>query len=98
MKLIIQAVNFDIADKLTQYIEKKTKKYERVLKENVDVEFRLTVVKPESTLNKETQLRVLGVGQEVFARKVCDTFEQGVDETLTAMERQMERLKEKNVG
>lgn len=95
MRLTVQAVNFDIADKLTQYIGKKTKKYDKTLDDSVEMEFRLTVVKRESALNKETQLRILGLGHEVFAQKVCDTFEQGVDETLAAAERQLERLKEK---
>ncbi len=95
MKLTVQAVNFDIAEKLQAYIEKKTKKYGKLLDEGAELEFRLTVVKPESEHNKETQLRILGVGQSIFAQKVCDTFEQGVDETLEAVERQLEKLKNK---
>ncbi len=95
MKLTVQAVNFDIAEKLQAYIEKKTKKYNKSLEEGAELEFRLTVVKPETDHNKETQLRVLGIGQVVFAQKVCNTFEEGVDECLEAVERQLEKLKNK---
>lgn len=95
MKLNVYAVNFDMTEKLNLYIGKKTKKYNKNLPEGAEMEFRLTVVKRETAMNKETQLRILGLGQEVFAQKVCDTFEQGVDETLSAVERQLERLKEK---
>ncbi len=95
MKLNVYAVNFDMTEKLNLYIEKKTKKYNKNLPDGAEMEFRLTVTKREAAMNKETQLRILGLGQDVFAQKVCDTFEQGVDETLAAAERQLERLKEK---
>lgn len=95
MKLNVYAVNFDMTEKLNQYIEKKTKKYNKNLPEAAEMEFRLTVIKRETVMNKEAQLRILGLGQEIFAQKVCNTFEQGVDETLSAIERQLDRLKEK---
>ena len=56
---------------------------------------RMTVVKPETNLNKETHVRVVGVGGELFAQKVCDTFEQGVDDCLEAIEKQIEKQKDK---
>ena len=55
----------------------------------------MTVVKPETNLNKETHVRVVGVGGELFAQKVCDTFEQGVDDCLEAIEKQIEKQKDK---
>lgn len=95
MKLTVKAVNFEIAQKLEKYLEKKTQKYNKSLPENAEMEFRLTVVKPETNLNKETQLRILGVGSELFAQKTCDTFEQGIDEVLEAVNRQIEKLKDR---
>ena len=95
MKLNTQAVNFEIAERLEKHIEKKTKRYEKLLPESAEMEIRMTVVKPETNLNKETAIRVLGVGSELFAQKVCDTFEQGVDDCLEAIERQLEKTKDK---
>lgn len=95
MKLTVKAVNFEIAQKLEKYLEKKTQKYNKSLPENAEMEFRLTVVKPETNLNKETQLRILGVGSELFAQKTCDTFEQGIDEVLEAVNRQIEKMKDR---
>lgn len=95
MKVTVQAVNFDIAEKLEQYIEKKTKKYHKFLGDSAEMEIRMTVVKPESAMNKETTVRISGVGQELFAQKTFDTFEQGVDECLEAIGRQIEKMKEK---
>ncbi len=95
MKLTVQAVNFDIAEKLEKYIEKKTKKYPKILDEGAELEFRLTVVKPESEKNKETQIRILGMGGTLFAQKTCDSFEQGIDECLDAIDHQLEKAKNK---
>ena len=55
----------------------------------------MTVVKPETNLNKETHVRVMGAGAELFAQKVCDTFEEGVDDCLEAIEKQLEKRKDK---
>lgn len=95
MKLYTKAVNFEIAERLEKHIEKKTKRYEKLLPESAEMEIQLTVVKPETNLNKETHVRVVGVGGELFAQKVCDTFEQGVDDCLEAIEKQIEKQKDK---
>ncbi|MBQ0076617.1 MAG: ribosome-associated translation inhibitor RaiA [Bacteroidales bacterium] len=96
MKLNINSVNFEIAERLEKYIEKKTRRYERLLpSEEVIMELRLTVVKPETNLNKQTQIRILGNGPELFAEKTCDTFEQGIDLCLEALDKQLEKLKQR---
>ena len=92
MTITIQPVNFDIAERLTKYINKKTARYEKLLPASAEMEVRMTVVKPETNLNKETRVRILGIGNELFAQKTCDTFEQGVDECLEAIDRQVEKL------
>ena len=95
MKLNVKAVNFEIAERLEKHIAKKTKRYEKLLPESAEMEIQLTVVKPETNLNKETHVRVVGLGAELFAQKVCDTFEQGVDDCLEAGEKQIEKQKDK---
>ncbi len=95
MTVNTQAVNFDIAERLEKYIEKKTRRYEKLLPKTAEISIRMTVVKPETNLNKETQIRILGMGAEMFVEKTCDTFEQGIDEGLEAIDRQIEKLKDK---
>ena len=95
MKLNTKAVNFEIAERLEKHIAKKTKRSEKLLPESAEMEIQLTVVKPETNLNKETHVRVVGFGAELFAQKVCDTFEQGVDDCLEAIEKQIEKRKDK---
>lgn len=95
MKLNTLPVNFEIAERLEKYIEKKTRRYEKILTPNAEMEIRMTVVKPETNLNKQTTVRVLGTGTELFAEKICDTFEEGIDLCLEALDRQIEKQKNK---
>ena len=95
MKLNTQAVNFEMAERLEKHIEKKTRRYEKLLTPSAERDIRMTVVKPETNLNKETTIRIIGMGSEVFAQKTCDTFEQGIDECLEALEKQVEKLKDR---
>ena len=95
MKLNVKAVNFEIAERLEKHIAKKTKRYEKLLPESAEMEIQLTVIKPETNLNKETHVRVVGLGAELFAQKVCDTFEEGIDDCLDAVDKQLEKRKDK---
>ena len=95
MKLNMKAVNFEIAERLEKHIAKKTKRYEKLLPESAEMEIQLTVVKPETNLNKESHVRVVWFGAELFAQKVCDTFEEGIDDCLDAVEKQLEKRKDK---
>ena len=94
MKLTINSVNFEMAERLEKYINKKTTRYSKLLTNpGAEMEIRMTVVKPETNLNKQTQIRILGNGPEMFAEKTCDTFEQGIDLCLEALDKQIEKLK-----
>lgn len=96
MKLTINPVNFDIAERLSKYIVKKTNRYHKILNNpGAEMEIRLTVVKPETNLNKEAAIRIIGNGAEMFAEKTCDTFEQAIDIALEAIDKQIEKLKDK---
>ena len=96
MKLTVNAVNFEMAERLEKYIDKKTKRYEKVLNNaGAELQIRMSVIKPETNLNKETKVRVIGNGPEMFAEKVCDTFEQGLDQCLDIIDRQIEKLKDR---
>ena len=95
MKLNVKAVNFETAERLEKYIEKKTRRYEKLLSPSAELEIRMTVVKPETNLNKETAIRIMGMGTELFAQKVCDTFEQGIDECLEALDKELEKHKDR---
>ena len=59
------------------------------------VEVSMKVVKPETAMNKEVALRV-NAGAELYAEKVCDTFEEAIDNCVDALLRQLQKNKEKS--
>lgn len=96
MDIRIQAIHFDIADRLTDFINKKAERLARRFPALTDIEVNLRVVKPESAQNKEALLKVVcPQHDDVVATKVADTFEEAVDLAIEAVERQLEKYKEK---
>ena len=94
MDVRIQAIHFDIADKLVNFINKKA---ERVARHNVnitDVDVTLKVVKPETAMNKEAVIKIKAPQEEYVATKTADSFEEAIDLCLEAIERQMEKKKD----
>ena len=89
MNLTINAVNFEMAEKLEQFIEKKMNRFERHLNADDKVEIRMSVVKPQTNANKEVKLRIAGM----FAEKTADSFEEAIDACLAALEGQLEKRK-----
>ncbi len=96
MEVKIKAIHFDITERLTEFINKKA---QRLARHNVNIsniDFTLKVVKPESAMNKEVVVRVTVPQQdELVATKVADSFEEAVDLALEALERPLEKLKDR---
>lgn len=95
MELKIQAIHFDISEKLHAFIQKKSAKLDKTCESIVKAEFILKVVKPETAKNKETALNVSLPGADLHADKVCDTFEEGIDLCIESLLRQIEKYKER---
>ena len=98
MDVTIKAIKFDATDKLQEFIQKKVSKLDKHCGDIRKVEVSLKVVKPETAMNKQASLTVSLPGQELFAEKICDTFEEAVMETLAAIEKQLEKYKEKQAN
>lgn len=96
MEVRIQAIHFDIAERLTAFIEKKADRLARHNSAISVVDVTLKVVKPETAMNKEATVKVEIPGKDdLVAGKTADTFEEAVDLCLEAIERQLEKLKNK---
>lgn len=95
MEVMVNAVKFKADDKLVEFIEKKMKKVSTFLPQAMKAEVTLKVDKDQSEMNKIGEVRVLVSGDELFASKQCDTFEEAVDLCLDAIKKQIEKLKEK---
>ena len=96
MEVRIQAIHFDIADRLTAFINKKAERLSRRFEAITSVDVTLKVVKPESAMNKVVIIKVIEPQQpEMVANKTADTFEEAVDNAIEALERQLEKRKDK---
>lgn len=94
MELNIKAIHFDITDKLTAFVNKKIDKLTRRYENISGVEVNLRLVKPETAMNKEAGIKISVPGSEdLFASKTADTFEEAIDMSLEALEKQLEKLK-----
>ncbi len=98
MEIMIQAIHFDATEKLEAFISKKAAKLERFYDNIKKVEVSLKVVKPETAMNKEAGIKVLIPNGELYAEKTKDSFEEAVVEALEALEKQLQKFKEKQSG
>ncbi len=92
MEVKIQAIHFDIADRLVEFINKKAQRLTRRYDAITDIDVTLKVVKPETAMNKEAVIRAVAPQlEDIVATKTADTFEEAVDLALEAVERQLEK-------
>lgn len=94
MEVKIKSIHFDASEKLEAFVNKKLEKLARRNEEVTEAEVTLKVVKPETAMNKEAAIKlVLPSCSDLFAEKVADTFEEAVDLSIEALERQLEKAK-----
>ncbi len=96
MEVRIQAIHFEIADRLVAFINKKADRLARHNDSISTVDVTLRVVKPETAMNKEAIIKVtVPQHEDIVASKTADTFEEAVDVALEAIDRQLEKRKQK---
>ena len=95
MKLRIQSINFDATTTLESYINKKISKLDKFFDDIINIEVYLKVVKPETAINKEAEIKISIPNVDFFASKTCDSFEEAIDLTVDALEKQIRKHKEK---
>ena len=59
MEVKIQAIHFDIADRLVEFINKKAQRLTRRYDAITDIDVTLKVVKPETAMNKEAIVKII---------------------------------------
>ncbi len=90
----IQSVGFEVRESLKGFIQTKANKLERFYDNIQKVEVSLKL-KPDPADNKEASIRIHVPGTELYANKVCDSFEEAVDVVLDALTKQLIKYKEK---
>ena len=95
MEVRIQSIHFDASAQLQVFIQKKVAKLEKYYDDIKKVEVSLKVVKPETAENKEAGVKVIVPNGDFYASKICDTFEEAIDLSVEAVEKQLVKYKEK---
>lgn len=95
MEVKIQSIHFDASEQLQSFIQKKVVKLEKYYDDIKKVEVSLRVVKPETAENKEAGVKVIVPSGDLYASKICNTFEEAVDLSVEALEKQLVKHKEK---
>lgn len=96
MEVRIQAIHFDAAEKLVAFINKKAERLARRFPAITDIDVNLRVVKPETALNKQVIIKVtVPQKDESVAEKTANSFEEAVDLALEALDKQLEKQKDK---
>lgn len=93
MDVRIQAIHFEVAEKLVNFINKKADKLARRYTTLATADVTLKVVKPETAMNKQVIIKI----DDLVAEKTADTFEEAVDLALDALDRQLQKRKEKEM-
>ncbi len=95
MDIRIQSIHFDATEKLQDFIQKKVTKLGKYSDEIVNADVVLKVSKPESKMNKEASVKLNVKNDELFAGKTAETFEEAIDLSVEALEKQLIKYKEK---
>lgn len=96
MEATIKAIHFDVTEKLVSFINKKIDKLCRKYEIITGADVTLSVVKPETAMNKKAEILLTVPGTpDLFASKIADTFEEAIDLCIEALEKQLEKTKDK---
>ena len=94
MEVNLKSIHFAATDQLQSFIEKKLNKLARRFESITKADVNLKVVKPETSMNKEAAVKLtIPMQEEFYASKIADTFEEAVDLSIEAIERQLQRIK-----
>ncbi len=94
MEVNIKAIHFDVAERLTEFVNKKAERLARRFPTISTLDATLKVVKPETAMNKDVTVKVIiPQNPEIVANKVADSFEEAFDKAIEAIEHQLEKQK-----
>ena len=95
MKVNVQTPNFDADVKLINFIEKRLAKLEQFYDRIIYADVFLKLQNTSDKQNKIVEILLSIPGGDVIAKKECKKFEEGTDECVQALERQLKKRKEK---
>ncbi|WP_372919658.1 ribosome hibernation-promoting factor, HPF/YfiA family [Salegentibacter sp.] len=95
MKVNVQSVNFNADQKLIDFIQMKLDKLETYFDKIIFADVYLKTENTSNKTNKTTEILLSIPGGELIVKKTCKKFEECVDESVTSLQRQLIKRKEK---
>lgn len=95
MKVNLQSVNFNVDQKLVVFTNQKLEKLEVHYNKIIAVNVYMKVENTKEKENKITEVLLKVPGNEFVAKKTCKTFEEGVDQCVSSLNKQLMKLKTK---
>lgn len=95
MKIKIHSIHFDADKKLLEFIESKTSKLLLFYDGIIGAEVFLRLENVEDNENKIVEIRLDIPGNNIFAKKQSNSFEEATDNTVEALRRQLQKHKAK---
>ena len=96
MNIKIQAIQFTADQKLLELIDKKVSKLEQFFDRITSVEVYLKLDSQSSQIkDKVVRLKCSVPGTQLFAEDTSKLFEEGIENTVNSIRRQLKRHKEK---
>jgi len=95
MTINIQSVHFNADRKLLDFINDKVDKLNTFYDGIISSEVTLRLDKSSTSDNKIAEIKMLGKGQEFFAKKQCASFEEATDLSCEALKTQIKKHKDK---
>ena len=95
MKVNVQTPNFAADSKLIQFIEMRLEKLEMFYDKIIFADVFLKVQKTSEKQNKIVEILLSIPGGDLIVKKDAKTFEEGTDECIHSLERQLKKRKQK---
>ena len=95
MKIHIQAINCTPRQDLLDLIEEKLNKLEHFSDQILESRVVLRVEKSETRENKVIEVKAMIKGNDLFVKKQCESFEEGIQKVYDVLQREVKDWKEK---
>lgn len=95
MHLNVHSIQFKADRKLIDFVEDRVDKLGLFADNIISGEVFLRLEKSEDSKNKISEIRLHIPGKELFAKRQCKSFEEGIDEAVEALRRQLMKTKGK---
>ena len=95
MKVNVQTPNFAAKEELLVFVQKRLSKLEQFYDKIIFADVFLKVLQTSEKENKSVEILLSIPGDDIMVKKDAKTFEEGLDESVKTLERQLKKRKQK---